>query len=220
MICDEVVREGVLICDMCRLHLSPVKGKRCVKCSKILEDLDNEICLDCRKTLQYFEYGIALFDYKDLKKSLYRYKYNGRGEYADFYANEICKYLGAEICKMKIDMIIPVPLHKNREMKRGYNQAKLIADRVGERLGLQVGDNIVKRVKNTIAQKKLGIANRQNNLKKAFHISGYDVKLKRVLIIDDIYTTGATINSLARELSLAGASEIYFIALAIGRESF
>ena len=219
-ICDEAIPRNKLICNKCRINLVPIRGKRCIKCSKAFGDLSNELCFDCRKTLHNFEYGFALYDYESVKSSLYRYKYSGRGEYSKFYSSAIVEYLGAAIKEMRVDAIIPVPLHKKRQQKRGYNQAELIAREIGQLLGIGVRTDIVYRRKNTLPQKKLSGIKRQNNLKKAFHIAQYDVKLKRVVIVDDIYTTGATINEVAKELIVCGVQSIFFITLSIGNELF
>ena len=110
----------------------------------------------------------------------------------------------------------PVPIHKKRLRRRGYNQATLFAAALGRELQIPVIDNLISRVENTKPMKMLSGRERQNNLKKAFKIGQNDVKLDTIIIIDDIYTTGSTIDALAREIKKAGVTNIYFIALAIG----
>ena len=92
-----------------------------------------------------------------------------------------------------------------------------MAKALGKQLGIPVISHIVKRVKKTVPQKKLSQVQRQNNLKRAFKIIRNDVKLNTIIIIDDIYTTGSTIDSMSAVLKEAGIKNIYFIALAIGR---
>ena len=101
--------------------------------------------------------------------------------------------------------------------KRGYNQAYLIAAGLSDRLAIPVCNDLVIRTAATGAQKELGALQRQNNLKKAFKVSGNGVKLNSVLIVDDIYTTGATIDALASCLREAGVGKVYFATLCIGR---
>ena len=115
------------------------------------------------------------------------------------------------------DAIIPVPLHKTREKQRGYNQAALIARELGKRLNIPVEEEFVGRIRQTLPQKNLKGKERQNNLKNAFKIRQNDVKLNTVIVVDDIYTTGTTMDEIAGCLKRAGIREIYCISLAVGR---
>lgn len=101
--------------------------------------------------------------------------------------------------------------------KRGYNQAALLAAELGKQLDIPVLTGFVERTRNTRPQKELEGAKRQNNLKKAFKIVQNDVKLNTIVIIDDIYTTGSTIDAVAQACREAGVKHVYFAALAIGR---
>ena len=111
---------------------------------------------------------------------------------------------------------MPVPVHPSRKRKRGYNQAELLAGVISRRTGIPVRQDLIVRQKKTVPQKELDEKQRQNNLKKAFKIIKNDVKLDTIVIIDDIYTTGSTINAMATMLHIAGISRIYYAALAIG----
>ncbi len=115
------------------------------------------------------------------------------------------------------EALIPVPIHKSRMRKRGFNQAALVAERMGERLGIPVEKDILVRVKKTKAQKNLSDAERRENLKNAFQVSGNELKLKRVVLVDDIYTTGSTLDAGASVLREAGAEKVYFLSICIGR---
>ena len=115
------------------------------------------------------------------------------------------------------DALIPVPLHKSRMRKRGFNQAALVAERMGERLGIPVEEKLLIRVKKTNPQKELNDSARRENLKNAFQLCGNDVKLKRVVLIDDIYTTGSTLDAAAAALLAAGVEKVYFLSICIGR---
>ena len=114
-----------------------------------------------------------------------------------------------------------MPIHRSRLRKRGYNQAELLAKALGRYTGLPVYAKLVKRVKNTAPLKLLNPQERQNNLKKAFHIVGNDVKLMEklssVVLVDDIYTTGSTVDEMASVLLETGVEKVYFVTLACGR---
>ena len=159
-----------------------------------------------------------MFEYPSMARSMYRFKYAGRKEYARFYGEQIVKKLGKTIRGWRPDALVPVPVHAARKRERGYNQAEALAGEIGRRMGIPVDFRLIKRVKKTLPQKLLDDRERQNNLKRAFKIARNDVKLKRVVIIDDIYTTGSTIDACALELKRAGVEKVYFIAIAIGKE--
>ena len=112
---------------------------------------------------------------------------------------------------------MPVPIHPSRKRRRGYNQAELIARELSGLSGIPVNTALMERIKKTRPLKNLSHEERQNNLKRAFKIRQNDVKLNTIVIIDDIYTTGSTIDSMARVLHGAGITEVYFVALTIGR---
>lgn len=111
---------------------------------------------------------------------------------------------------------MPVPVHASRRRSRGYNQAELVASEMSRLTGITMYDKLVKRVRKTVPQKELSIQERQNNLKKAFNITSNDVKLKKTILVDDIYTTGSTLDAVAMELKRHGVKSVYFIALCIG----
>lgn len=238
-VCDDIVPGiGSLICPKCRNRLVYVSGECCQKCGKALrEEVDGQhgtmleiygetgrtyeesagLCSDCRKKHHLFVEGAALYEYDCIRESVYRYKYGGRREYADFYGEEIARFLGNRIRAWRAQALVPVPLHPQKLKSRGYNQAHLLALRAGELLGVPVRDDLVARVKNTEPQKNLDPVKRQNNLKRAFKLCENDVKLKTIIIIDDIYTTGSTVDAVCRVFQETSVREIYFIALAIGK---
>ena len=113
--------------------------------------------------------------------------------------------------------LVPVPIHKSRQRKRGYNQAQLLAEVLSVYSGIPVCDTLIARCGKTRPQKNLTDRERQNNLKKAFKILQNDVKLSTIVIIDDIYTTGSTIDAMCEILSSVGISRIYCLTLAVGR---
>ena len=114
-------------------------------------------------------------------------------------------------------MILPVPLHRKRRRQRGYNQAGIIAEEIGRQMGIPVLGNLLVRCVDTRPQKELNDKERKNNLKNAFKIVQNNVQLKRILLVDDIFTTGSTMDGAAEVLKEAGASDVYFVSVSIGR---
>lgn len=117
---------------------------------------------------------------------------------------------------MDADSIVPVPVHASRKRERGYNQAELVAAELSRLTGIRMYGDLVRRVRKTVPQKELTIQERQNNLKKAFNITTNVVKLNKTILVDDIYTTGSTLDAVAMELKRHGVKAVYFIALCIG----
>ncbi len=215
--CDDLIPVGEgLICRQCAAKPQYIVEPRCRRCGKQLMGDGQEFCADCQRRRHVYDYGYALYDYQSMRKSVYRFKYGGRCEYAAFYAQEICRWLSHEILLMDADAIIPVPIHPSRLRCRGYNQAELVAAELSRLTGIPMYDKLVQRSRKTVPQKELTIQERQNNLKKAFNISTNVVKLNKTILIDDIYTTGSTLDAVALELKRHGVKSVYFIALCIG----
>ncbi len=217
-VCDSIVAPtGAKICFGCRDRLRLIQEPCCLKCGKSLQKEEQEYCLDCSRKAHVFTSGAALYEYESIYESLYRFKYGSRGEYAQFYGEEIVRYLGDRMRSWKADVLVPVPIHKERLRERGYNQSQLLAREIGSYLKLPVREHMVGRIRNTLPQKELSAEERQNNLKKAFKLYENDVKLDTIIIIDDIYTTGSTIDAVGKTLMEAGAKRIHFVTLSIGK---
>ena len=217
-VCDGIVTVfGSRICPDCRKKLKYITSPRCLKCGKQVDNGEQEYCLDCSRKEHLFVSGRALYEYESAASSIYRFKYGNRREYADFFGEEVARHLGDYIRRIGPDALIPVPLHPARRRRRGYNQAELLAKAISGYTGIAVCDKILIRTKNTAPLKRLNPRERQNNLKKAFNIRGNDVKLKTVIVVDDIYTTGSTMDAVAGVLLAAGVERIFFITLACGR---
>ena len=216
-VCDKAVKPfGSLICEECTRKIKYVKAPYCQKCGKELRDKRAIFCHDCAHKEHKYDRGMALFSYPSVADSIYRFKYQGRQEYAAYYAERMARVLGEKILSLHPDALVPVPIHSSKKRVRGYNQAEVLAKELGRILNIPVETKLIKRVRKTVPMKELSVGERQNNLKKAFKICHNDVKLITVVIIDDIYTTGSTIDAMAYELRQAGVKHIYFAALAIG----
>lgn len=221
--CDQVLYSSVfteteLVCEECRNKLEYIKEPVCKKCGKPVLHERQEYCHDCGKRACEYVQGKSLWIYKDeVKESIYRFKYQNRQEYARYYGMELVRIYGGWIKKCQIEAIVPIPLHKARRRHRGFNQAELVAKEIGKQMEIPVYANLLIRTKNTRAQKQLNDEERKNNLKKAFKSRINEVQLNHILLVDDIYTTGSTINEAARALKKAGVKYIYYISISIGR---
>ncbi len=222
-LCHEIVMpKGQLVCPSCYTKTEVIREPKCKCCGKELIAEEQEYCFDCSKRENtWFEQGVALWHYSDtMRTSIAKFKYHARREYADFYAQEFVKEYADYMGMLELDGIIPIPVHWTRYIQRGYNQAEVLAERIGRKIGVPVYSDILLRKKKTIAQKQLDDHQRAHNLEGAFTISKKYINsnnmLNRVMIIDDIYTTGSTINACAKTLKKTGVKSVYFGVLCIG----
>ncbi len=223
-VCSEIIDcRGELSCMDCRTKLIPVAEPKCSRCGKPIESEQKEYCYDCERRKHYFERGFSLWLYnQDMQKSMAAFKYKGRQEYAAFYIDELLKKYGKAMKDISPDVLVPVPIHRNKKLIRGYNQAEVLADRLGERLHIPVLSELLIRTKETLPQKELNDRERFRNISEAFAFSHkersrYKHKLQRVLLVDDIYTTGSTIDACAKILKANGIDEVYFASICIGK---
>lgn len=213
-----VVPRGALVCPACVEKLKPLEGPRCLKCGKGLENSETEYCGDCREGNHFFDQGLGILPYDDkMKASIMQYKYHGRREYSDFYAAALVYWGSKSISRWRPQAIIPVPLHPKKKRMRGFNQAALLAKPLGEHFGIPVYENWVFRVRKTIPQKELSARERRKNMESAFGAEPAPQGIRRVLLVDDIYTTGSTVDAISRILKEQGIEKVYFLTVCIGK---
>lgn len=221
-VCDRPVQPfGALICSACGKMLQRVQEPVCRRCGKQLRSAADHLCGDCRTMPHVFERGGTVFTYHSAAGGLFRFKYRGRQEYGAYYgrcmAEKLCDAAGGP--DRMPDLLVPVPLSANRLRKRGYNQALILAQEISKLTGIPVRQDVLSRVADTLPMKNMTPEERQNNLKKAFQAFGNDVELNSIMLIDDIYTTGATVDACADALYRQGARRVCFITLAAGEDS-
>lgn len=188
-----------------------------MKCGKPIYEDEKEFCRDCSVKSFSFERGVAGFAYSTaMKQSMYAFKYNNRREYGKYYAEVIYERYYNTIKNWDCEVLIPVPLHRIKYLKRGYNQAAVLAKELSQKFNLPVDSDSLIRTINTRPQKELSDTERKNNIEKAFQTRTNSLKYKKVILVDDIYTTGATINECAGVLRCAGVEAVYFVTACIG----
>lgn len=198
----------------------------CGFCNKICKE---EICSKCRIKIKkhqinivikpqnkYFDELISVFKYEGIiREKILQYKFNDKAYMKNTFAKIILK--NKKVCGLleKYDIIIPVPIHKNRKAQRGYNQTQLITSKIAEYINIEPCNNVLIKNKNTIAQSKLNKQKRNENIKEAFNILNLEkIQGKNVLLFDDIYTTGSTANECSRVLKKAGAKTVGVLTIA------
>lgn len=202
------------ICPDCQKEEIFNNGKHRCKCCDQPIYTESDFCDGCKKDQKYFDKATAPFIYETKVKNLVLKFKNDNAKYL----SEPMGKLIAERLKnenmLDFDIIIPVPLSEKSLKKRGYNQAKLLADEIGKILCKPVKDDIVLKVKDTKHQKELGFTDRHQNLKDAFALTNSkDIKGKSVLIVDDVLTTCATTSTIAK-LLLKLTNKIYVATFA------
>lgn len=218
--CDDLLgRKEKYLCADCREKLPvPIREPRCKKCGKPLLGREQEYCYDCSRYEQMYDRGIGIFLYKDpLKQALMRFKFNGRKEYGEFLGKLLCMYGSKFVAQIQPEVILPVPIHKKKRSVRGYNQAEVLAMEVSRGFSIPIRTDLVLRKKFTKAQKELDRKERKKNLEEAFFVTKEAGRYQSVLVIDDIYTTGSTVNAIAGKLKKRGVKEVYFLSLCMGK---
>lgn len=214
-VCDSVIGENEDACPECVRKTRLLSSDVCMICGKKVDE-GKTFCYDCNRKQHFFKRNFSVFEYSDIRESLYRFKYSGRAEYARFYAKKAYELHGRHLKAIRADAIVPVPLHPARQRKRGYNQAEEFAKELSLLTGIPVRSDLIQRKKKTKALKTLNVSQRQNNLKKAFLFTQNDVKLNTIILVDDIYTTGTTLDAVAKECIAGGISRIYSVTVAVG----
>ena len=204
-------------CPYCKPQIKPIREPLCKRCGKAIRQETEEYCYDCQQKQHFFQQGRGVYQYEGpMKKAMYRLKYSNRRRYAEVIAKDAMRYHGRWISEIGVEALVPVPVHPNKLRRRGYNQAEVLARAISEQSGIPVA-TLVERVVDTLPQKEMTAENRGKNLKNAFKVVNNGLKYKKVLIIDDIYTTGATVDSIAKILLDRGIVEVYCLYGCIGR---
>ena len=216
--CNICGRDGVgTVCNICMASLDYLQGVTCLHCGKQLsEQYQDSTCPDCKAGVFYYERAYSCFEYSGIGKELvYKFKYEGKIQLSEVIAGLMEERLRNE--GLKIDAIVPVPIHENKLKTRGFNQSYLIARELGERLRKPIID-CLERKKETKEQYNLDRAQRYLNIVDAFSVRlMYNIdKYKSILLVDDIYTTGSTVNECSRVLKRLGVKTIYIITAATG----
>ena len=197
----------------------------CGICGKICKEA---ICKKCELKLKEFEINLIRENKKNYQESMHLYRYDGiiRKKIIDYKFNNKA-YLYKTFAKIilnnkkicgfleKYDIIIPVPIHRKRKLQRGYNQTEIIAKEIAKNTHLQLENNILIKQKDIVTQSSLTKEKRKQNIKNAFCIKNPEKILnKKILIFDDIYTTGSTVLECSKVLKKSGIKEIGVLTIA------
>jgi len=205
---------GSLWCPACQADVRVIGDPVCLHCGRPWASLrENHLCPQCRQsTLEIDGIRSAVMLEGPLREAIHHLKYKGR--------KSLAEPLGALLCArwqagpLPADTIVPVPLHVSRVRERGYNQSALLAEPLACATGLPLAESMLQRVRATAPQIELNATQRRLNVRDAFEASGDATPGRRVLLVDDVCTTGATLESCSLALRRAGAASVWAMTLA------
>ena len=218
MFCGKLLSGQTGLCTTCKKEAEWLKEPLCMCCGKPLVSNAQEYCPDCAQGDRWFDGGRGVFPYRGgMKKAVLDLKSRGRQENAVFLGKCMAACIGPLFSYWRPDCIVPVPLNRAKLCRRGYNQAKLLAVSVGDCLELPVRDDLLFRYPGGKEQKTLGRFARKKGQQGAFYTVDRPVP-ERILLVDDIYTTGSTLDAAAHALKCAGAEKIWFVTACMGSD--
>jgi ComF family protein len=207
LLCGDTGTRGLDLCAACFAEL-PWNRHPCPRCAAPLPpDADSQLCGNCLKSLPAWDAARSPLAYAyPVDKLIQRFKFDGDLPTGRLLAELLADYLAAGGSE-KPDCIVPVPLHPSRLKERGFNQAIELARPIGKRLKIPVRLDLCERVRATAVQSKLDAAERRKNLRDAFAVKR-SVDGLRVALLDDVVTTGVTLETLTKVLKEAGAVRV------------
>jgi len=209
-------RQG--FCSNCLSEIRWIVPPFCSVCGIpfMSKEIESHPCGACASHRKYFTMARALGTFEgSLQEAIHRWKYEGKTHLTAFFAEWMAEGLNRYWERDSLDLLIPVPLHRQRLRERGFNQALLLAKELSRRTGLPYQKSILQKKEPTIPQVKLSGIEREKGLRRTFHVVEKEKLLgKSVLLVDDVYTTGATVNECSKVLLKGGAGRVDVLTLA------
>lgn len=202
--CGEIIDEDKELCPKCEKLLVPIDPKRrCKFCGN-----DKDYCV-CKIRVFYFNRVVSVYENDGAaKNAVYRYKLSKKSHYAEFLADKLVECIEREFKGIKFGAVTSVPTAAHSVLTRGFDHSKLLAEIIAYKIGVKYANNILKCRFFKKSQHKSKLNERFSNMKNKYYF-GKNIKCKNVLLIDDIKTTGASLDACARQLLLAGAQNVY-----------
>src|SRR5881227_674225 len=212
-LCGGKTRAGEYLCEKCEAKAMRIVAPFCQQCSEPFEGAIATAftCANCAHRTIYFDAAVAAYRGRGIvREVIHQFKYSRQIHLRHL----VARWLGAALEDERLrdcnfDLIVPVPLHPTRERERGFNQASLLSELLSAQTSIR-SQRVLERVRYTTTQTALDRSERMENLHNAFRLrKNADVRGLRVLLIDDVLTTGSTLNECARVLKRAGALSVY-----------
>jgi len=205
---------GEVLCPLCQKKIRIIKTFVCTKCGRITKS--GQFCPSCRAKSNLTGLMVAAgYDKGPTKELIHHFKYDGMLEIAPILGGLLISRLRKSSLRGKL-VLVPVPLHYRRQRQRGFNQAEILARYISRRLNIS-GGLALKRKRKTKSQVELSGRERRKNLAGAFFCKDRElIKGKTVILVDDVSTTGATLEECAKVLRTAGARQVWGLVVARG----
>ncbi len=224
--CGEEIREskGYAICNDCINQIKLVSSPYCHQCGKPLLSMvsfeEKAICAECHNKKNHFYLTRSVAYYQGvMRKCIHLLKYKKQVKLVQVLGDLMVNYLekNDSINIREINLIVPVPLFKVDYLKRGFNQSGLLVKHIADYFSIPFTDCLlIKRIGN-LSQVGLSKAERENNVRHVYSINpSHEIGFTNILLVDDIYTTGATAEACCRELKKTGVKKLFVLTLARG----
>jgi competence protein ComFC len=212
-ICGASIQAGEYLCGQCEANVSRIVAPFCEKCSQPFEGSISSTftCANCAHREIHFDAAVAAYRGRGIvRQIIHEFKYNRQIHLRHLVARWLCAALDDQRLRgIRFDVIVPVPLHATRQRERGFNQASLLAESLSAQ-ALIPSKALLKRIRYTTTQTALDRSERMENLHNAFRLrKNVDVRGLRVLLVDDVLTTGSTLSECARVLKRARALSVH-----------
>ncbi len=196
------------LCACCKHQLTPRPDPRCGRCDALFSgSKGGHWCRQCLSKSPHFDRVFGLFEYDGpIGAAIRRGKYNRYPEIFDWIAKTVVLALPGELYRDPPSAVVPVPIHWRRRVQRRFDPPRFIAESVAYQLGVQLDVHFLDRVRDTPTQAKLSDKERRRNVRRAFKLRGKP--MNDILLVDDVFTTGATVNEISRVLKRAGCKRV------------
>jgi ComF family protein len=217
--CEKFLDEGRQgICLGCLSEIHWIEPPFCSICGApfLSKEVRSHSCSNCLTQKRYFTMARALGAYDgSLQETIHRWKYQGKITLTSLFGEWMTEGIYHYWDPTLFDLLIPVPLHPHRLRGRGFNQALLLVKELSRQTGIPYRKRVLQKIKLTIPQVNLSGIERKKEVRGSFHIIGKEeLKGKTILLVDDVYTTGATVNECSKVLVAAGAERVDVLTLA------
>lgn len=215
--CSNLLSNKALVCHECWPKLTFISAPLCACCgypfNLNISDEKNSLCLNCIQNPPHYDSARSLIKYDDIsRKIIHHFKYYDKTHLAEYFSQLLQSQMNNNT---EYHMVIPIPMHRLKRLFRLYNPAQILAQSLGNRLSLPVRCDILSKTKLTKTQTKLTKKQRIKNLRGSFKIHKAEhIKGKSIILVDDVITTGTTIELCAKLLRQAGAAEIHVCSIA------
>ncbi|MGA2525299.1 MAG: ComF family protein [Smithellaceae bacterium] len=207
-----------VFCSACREKIKFLTGSLCPICGMMFFDSPSasHLCGNCLENKPYFSCARAVASYETIiLNAIHQFKYGRDLSIGALLASLMADFSFPDLEFRDYSLIIPVPLHIKKLRKRGFNQSIILADSIGKKWQIPVNFSLLKRCKFTLTQTGLDKKERERNIKGAFEVRDNEkIAGRNIILIDDVYTTGATLNECAKKLIKAGAQKVAVLTLA------